>query len=546
MQKFEAPIQNLEAKLAGFGSNLKVDRTKLFAEPEYFVTVVGEFSAGKSSILNRLFFGENDSIPTSVLPETCLINEIRYGDSTVATLVSGGVERDIDIAAISEVSKKELIEQKNNSLIKMECDDELLSDKVVFVDTPGVNSINDSHTDITFGYLPKSQFVLFVVDINHGGLTRSEIDFIKNKVFTVTQNNMFILINKSDCMIQADCEQIRAQVVKDLASTGIRPERVCLVSGLKGTGIAELKATLKRELDAKRAEYYKNYTQSVIASFADLAIAELKLKLANMSKDAGTFAADRMAMEDEIKGISAKYKQLDANLNKKLDALFSSYDSKIAKDLSKIAQKLCVVVKETPLSDISGDDLSDGIQVQLRKYVEDDLQPKFYEDMQKLLKEISVDAGDMLDGLGTSVNHDFWAPGKLLNGILFGIELVIYNLVLPLGWITAMIGQSFGRRIFKLTDIMAIPVKSVICNNIQKAFDKEMAPAFVENFNAKQEDIRLAVTKGIEDAINSQIAIVENGYSAKSIEALKAQDNAKADIEAAIKEAEALKVLAMN
>ena len=547
MQKFEAPIRNLEGKLAEFGSTLKVDREKLFAEPEYFVTIVGEFSAGKSSILNRLFFGEKDAIPTAVLPETCLINEIRYGDSQKATLVSGGIERDIDVSAISEASKRELIEQKTDSMIQMKCTDDLLSDKVVFVDTPGVNSINDSHTDITFGYLPKSQFVLFVVDINHGGLSKSEIDFVKNKVFTVTQNNMFILINKSDCMIASDCEQIREQIIKDLANTGIRPERVCLVSGLKGTGIAELKATLKRELDAKRAEYYKNYTQSIIASFAELAIAELKLKLANMSKDAETFAADRMAMEAEIKAVSAKYEQLEASLNTKINALFQRYDTRIAKDLSQIAKEICAAISTTPLSDISGNTISEGIQVQIRKYVENTLQPAFYKDMEKLLKEISADVETLMEGVGAGVSHDFWAPGQLLSGVLYAIELVIYNVVLPMGWIVAFIGQRLGRKIFgALTNIMEIPVKKIISANVEKVLNQEMIPAFLDNFNAKQEDVRLAVTKGIEDAINSQIAMIENGYSEKNIEALKARDNVKADIEAAIKDAENLKVLAAN
>ena len=547
MQKFEAPIQNLEGKLAGFGSTLKVDRKKLFAEPEYFVTIVGEFSSGKSSILNRLFFGEKDAIPTAVLPETCLINEIRYGNSMSVALVSGGVEKDIDVSAISEVSKKELIEQKNDSMIKMECNDELLSDKVVFVDTPGVNSINDSHTDITFGYLPKSQFVLFVVDINHGGLTRSEIEFIKNKVFTVTQNNMFILINKSDCMISSDCEQIREQIVKDLANTGIRPERVCLVSGLKGTGIAELKATLKRELDAKRAEYYKNYTQSVIASFADLAIAELKLKLENIKKDTATFAADKAAMEKEVKSVKEKYRELDAQLEQKLNKLFEFYEIKIGQDFSEIANAICAKIKGVPLSKISGKDISEGIQVNLKKYMEDNFQPKFDKDMQKLLKEITADTESVLYGLGKDVKPDLTAPGKAISIALYAIELVIYNLVLPMGWIVAILGQRLGRTIFgKLTDLMEVPVKSIICNNVKKAFDNDIIPPFVEEFKSKKEDVKSAIAKGIEDSINSQISVVENGYSDRNIEMLKAHDSAKADIEAAIKDAEALKALAVN
>lgn len=544
MQKFEAPIKNLEGKLAEFGSTLKVDREKLFTEPEYFVTVVGEFSSGKSSILNSLFFGGKETIPTGILPETCLINEIRYGDSDKAAIVSNGVERDIEVSAISEVSKKEAIGQKN-SMVKMECMDDLLSDKVVFVDTPGVESVNESHTDITFGYLPKSQFVLFVVDATTGAITKSGIDFIKNKVFTVTQNNMFILLNKADLMTASDGEKVRARIISDLANTGIKPERVCLVSGLKGTGIAELKATLKRELDAKRTEYYKNYTQNLIANFADLAIAELKLKLANIGKDAGTLAADKAAMEKEIKAVFEKYEQLDADLNRKVAAVFAKYDSKITKDLANIAAKLCVVVKETPLSDITGDNITEGVQVALKRYVENDLQPAFYDDIAKMLAEISADAESLMGDFCTGISHDFWAPGKLLSGILVAIEFVIYDLVLPMGWIVAILGQMLGRKFIKLTSYMEKPVKALICDNIKKAFDEEMIPAFVDKFNAKQNEISLAIVNGIEDAVNAQRAVIENSYSEKNIEALKARDNAKASLESAIKDAESLKALAI-
>ena len=544
MQKFEAPIKNLEGKLAEFGSTLKVDREKLFTEPEYFVTVVGEFSSGKSSILNSLFFGGKETSPTGILPETCLINEIRYGDSDKAAIVSNGVERDIEVSAISEVSKKEAIGQKN-SMVKMECMDDLLSDKVVFVDTPGVESVNESHTDITFGYLPKSQFVLFVVDATTGAITKSGIDFIKNKVFTVTQNNMFILLNKADLMTASDGEKVRARIISDLANTGIKPERVCLVSGLKGTGIAELKATLKRELDAKRTEYYKNYTQNLIANFADLAIAELKLKLANIGKDAGTLAADKAAMEKEIKAVFEKYEQLDADLNRKVAAVFAKYDSKITKDLANIAAKLCVVVKETPLSDITGDNITEGVQVALKRYVENDLQPAFYDDIAKMLAEISADAESLMGDFCTGISHDFWAPGKLLSGILVAIEFVIYDLVLPMGWIVAILGQMLGRKFIKLTSYMEKPVKALICDNIKKAFDEEMIPAFVDKFNAKQNEISLAIVNGIEDAVNAQRAVIENSYSEKNIEALKARDNAKASLESAIKDAESLKALAI-
>ena len=72
-----------------------------------------------------------------------------------------------------------------------------------------------------------------------------------------------------------------------------------------------------------------------------------------------------------------------------------------------------------------------------------------------------------------------------------------------------------------------------------------MIPAFVDKFNAKQNEISLAIVNGIEDAVNAQRAVIENSYSEKNIEALKARDNAKASLESAIKDAESLKALAI-
>ena len=535
LQKFETPVKSLEEKLAEFGSTLKVSE-KLQAKPEYFVTVVGEFSAGKSSILNRLFFGDKDAIPAAVLPETCLINEIRYGTSVKAKIVSDGTERKVNISRISEVSKKE----KYDSMIKMECMDDLLSDKVVFVDTPGVNSINDSHAHITFGYLPKSQFVLFVIDINNGGFSKSGIDFIKNRVFKVIQNNMFILLNKSDSVITSECEQIREQVIKDLANTGIKPERVCLVSGLKGTGIAELKATLKRELDAKRAEYYKNYTHGLIANFAELAIAELKMKLANMGKDANAFAADKAAMEVEIEAVAEKYRRLNEKLCLKIENLFHDYEGKIKNELSDVTEQICSAVKKMPLNEISGDKLNRESQIALKKYLEDRLQPSFSNDLNELLEEMSTDLDGLFDGLNAGMNHDFRAPGKFLDRGLLGLDFILVFLPGKLGKILSIlsfllkIGAEKGAKSF------------LFCRQIRKVFDEEFIPKFVTGFNSRHMEIEVAVKKETDNFMQSRIAVIESSYNTQNINALKAKSNAKNDIKSAIKEAEELKALLVS
>ena len=48
----------------------------------------------------------------------------------------------------------------------------------MFVDTPGVGSLNISHAEATYGFLPNADLLLFVSDTN-AGFTETELNFLK-------------------------------------------------------------------------------------------------------------------------------------------------------------------------------------------------------------------------------------------------------------------------------------------------------------------------------------------------------------------------------
>lgn len=105
-------------------------------EPLLFV-VVGEVKAGKSSLLNALFGQEFSRV--DVLPATDRVYIFKYGNAAQAIEISPQVvERYEPIAFLRDFN---------------------------VVDTPGTNTMVDAHQEITEGFIPRADLVLFVFSI---------------------------------------------------------------------------------------------------------------------------------------------------------------------------------------------------------------------------------------------------------------------------------------------------------------------------------------------------------------------------------------------
>ena len=111
----------------------RVDELLATLEDLFTIVIVGEFNAGKSSLINTLF---GEKLRTEgPIPVDDVISILRYGQ---------------------EASTKRLSDYVVEQFYPVE-----LLRNITLVDTPGTNSIVQRHQEITEDYIPRADLVLF-------------------------------------------------------------------------------------------------------------------------------------------------------------------------------------------------------------------------------------------------------------------------------------------------------------------------------------------------------------------------------------------------
>ena len=159
--------------------------TARLREGRFVLAVVGEFSSGKSFLLNALLGKvEHEErmgvkrivglLATDINPSTATITELVYGrDEVAVAYYANGREERIPMGRLSRfvaVGQEAKLHDATGSerdaptLVQVHVDSEFLNNGFVVADTPGLASINPAHRRATLNYLPGADAVLYLVD----------------------------------------------------------------------------------------------------------------------------------------------------------------------------------------------------------------------------------------------------------------------------------------------------------------------------------------------------------------------------------------------
>lgn len=177
-------------------------------ENDFFtVVVLGEFKRGKSTFINALL--QKELLPTDVLPETATINALMYNDTpTVQVVMNDGREEKGEATQeyLQKFSARQEESLANNvKYIKIGYPSDILKNKLVIVDTPGVDDINESRSEVTYRFIPKANAVIFLLDAK-SPLKKTEKDFIDGKLLPLGLDTILFAANKYDAVDEEEEE----------------------------------------------------------------------------------------------------------------------------------------------------------------------------------------------------------------------------------------------------------------------------------------------------------------------------------------------------
>ena len=204
-------------------------RKKSWISGKTSIAFVGEFSAGKTSIVNRILSQDDPSVP--LLPVST------KATTAIPTYISGApgalyqfVTPDNSLKCISEDTfkkvNKEVLNQIHgvSSLIKyfvMGYKNPNL-DNLSILDTPGFNSNDPEDADRTIEVINECDALFWVFDVNAGTVNRSSLNLIKENL----TKPLYIVINKVDTKPESEVEKVEKLITGTLQSAEINFEKI--------------------------------------------------------------------------------------------------------------------------------------------------------------------------------------------------------------------------------------------------------------------------------------------------------------------------------
>lgn len=203
-------------------------KRKSWLDGKTTIAFVGEFSAGKTSIVNRVYSQDDPRVPrlpVSTEATTAIPTYIAGGSSVTYSFIAGdGKRKTILEETFKKVSKNILDQVKGiSSLIKyfvMTCENQYLNGLSI-LDTPGFNSNDKEDRERTIDVINECDALFWVFDVNAGTVNRSSISIIKEKL----NKPLYIVINKVDTKPESEVQKVENLIRKTLTDAGLQVQQ---------------------------------------------------------------------------------------------------------------------------------------------------------------------------------------------------------------------------------------------------------------------------------------------------------------------------------
>lgn len=324
-------------------------KRKSWLDGKRTIAFVGEFSAGKTSIVNRILTQDNPDIPklpVSTKATTAIPTYIAGGSVVSYSFISGdGRRKEILEETFKKVSKEVLDQIKGvSSLIKyfvMTYKNPNLNGLSI-LDTPGFNSNDSEDRDRTIDVINECDALFWVFDVNAGTVNRSSISIIKEKL----NKPLYIVINKVDTKSESEIQKVEELIQKTLKEEGLKVEQF-----IRFSSKASIEDIMTPIHSVKKIESRENFISEIKEDLEHL----LKVFKENVDEQNKSFIGESQIgeniIDDLIEDFNLLYMDCEAarQIPRWETHIFSSDRYEMSKEeYDQLIELLDIIAKERP------------------------------------------------------------------------------------------------------------------------------------------------------------------------------------------------------
>ncbi len=411
-----------EAGAASLQERIQADRLPRLTEERAVLVVLGEFNHGKTTFVNALLGGP--VLPTGITPTTSMIHEVRHGASPRAVLVRrppeapagarplDGPREEVAFSQLHDLVAGGRTKPEDVLRVEIEYPAELLRDRVTLVDTPGVNDLNHQRAEITYGYVPRADGVVFLLDAGQI-LKESERRFLRDRLLGAGRDRIVFAINKADLLSDAERAEVMEYATRQLSSL-VPGAPVMFLSATRalagdraGSGLDALLGKLSSLLGNERLKMLVDYAADEGLRVGDLLGRGLAAKRRALSMTSEEFERRVGALEADVDGARALVEQRKAKIAEEIAAM----QAVARRDLEQFTDEFAAAVR-LEVEKSGADDI--------RKYL-----PGFIEDTWRTWLDAEAKSlGTQLEALAEQmvaiVNDDAHVAARAVEGFAAG------------------------------------------------------------------------------------------------------------------------------
>lgn len=387
---------------------------------QLILPLIGEFSAGKTSLINALT--DSKVLEIASRPTTATLYQIFFGapENKAVALTAEGEEVELQLDALKND------ELKTYPTVTLFDTSTKVPKDIIFVDTPGLSSPDPRHREVLTSILPRVDAILLTVDANQP-ITRSLLAFVKE--MRLAEKPIYLILNKTDTKSTGELQDLKAGIARDIdlpidsvvctsASTGGVSELQQLLTKIQGQ-----KTQIIAKVDALRTKELIGELRSFIAEILRSSSSPKELKEAVR------------AQERELERLQSNIRQLmervEEKLSDKVDETQSSLRTQLWSSLNGILSK-------------KGISYNQEIDAEVKR-VKTILLQNFTRQVATTIREVNASSRDIHVQLPSAETIDLSQLGEQANAIqMEDFDSVGHGWDKALGWATVGLASVAG------------------------------------------------------------------------------------------------------